>query len=71
MYALSYLHMMALRLRKNNAGAVATEYAFLVAFIAIVGAGGMVILGENLYTFFEDIGDTLLEAGKDIPVPGS
>ncbi len=52
MYALAYLQSLALRLRKNESGAVATEYAFLIAFIAIVAALGMVLLGENLRDFF-------------------
>ena len=40
MYALTYLQSLALRLRKDKSGAVATEYAFLIAFIAIVAAIG-------------------------------
>ena len=38
MYALAYLQTLALRLRKDESDAVATEYAFLIAFIAIVAA---------------------------------
>ncbi len=67
MYALTYLHQMALRLTKDKSGAVATEYAFLIAFIAIVAALGMVLLGENLSTFFNDIGVALENAGDAIP----
>ena len=43
MYALTKFQLLALRLRKDKAGAVATEYAFLIAFISIVAAIGMVI----------------------------
>ncbi len=67
MYALTYLQSLALRLRKDKSGAVATEYAFLIAFIAIVAAIGMVLLGENLSAFFNDIGVALDNAGGAIP----
>lgn len=59
MYALTYLQILALRLRRDDSGAVATEYAFLVAFIAIVAATGMTLLGTNLSAFFNDIGDAI------------
>ncbi len=59
MFTLIKLQSMALRLRKDKAGAVATEYAFLIAFIAIVAAIGMVLLGDNLSAFFNDIGIAL------------
>ena len=68
MYVLTYLQSLALRLRKDKSGAVATEYAFLIAFIAIVAALGMVLLGENLSAFFNDIGMALDNAGAAIPV---
>jgi len=67
MYALTYLHSLALRLRKDKSGAVATEYAFLIAFIAIVAALGMTLLGQNLSSFFNDIGLALDNAGGAIP----
>jgi Flp pilus assembly pilin Flp len=67
MYALTYLQVLALRLRKDKAGAVATEYAFLIAFIAIVAAAGMGLLGQNLSSFFDDIGQALNNAGDAIP----
>jgi len=67
MYALTYLQTLALRLRKDKSGAVATEYAFLIAFIAIVAAIGMTLLGTNLSAFFNDIGTALDNAGAAIP----
>ena len=67
MFAINYLHMLALRLRKDDSGAVATEYAFLVAFIAIVAAIGMVILGTELRDFFTAIGTALGNAGTNLP----
>ena len=70
MYALIKLQSLALRLRKDQSGAVATEYAFLIAFIAIVAAIGMVLLGDNLSAFFNDIGMALDNAGGQIPSIG-
>ena len=67
MYALTYLQTIAFRLRKDKSGAVATEYAFLIAFIAIVAATGMTLLGTNLSAFFNDIGAALQNAGAAIP----
>ncbi len=67
MRAFTYLQIMVLRLRKDKSGAVATEYAFLIAFIAIVAATGMTLLGENLSAFFNDIGLALANAGDAIP----
>ncbi len=67
MYALTYLQILALRLRQDKSGAVATEYAFLIAFIAIVAALGMVLLGENLSAFFNDIGVALSNMAGEMP----
>jgi Flp pilus assembly pilin Flp len=71
MHTLIKLQSLALRLRKDKSGAVATEYAFLIAFIAIVAAIGMVLLGDNLSAFFNDIGVALDGAGSNIPDPFS
>ncbi len=69
MYALTYLQLLALRLRKDKSGAVATEYAFLIAFIAIVAAIGMSLLGQNLSAFFNAIGVALENVATNIPDP--
>ena len=71
MNTIFYLHSLALRLRQDKSGAVATEYAFLIAFIAIVAALGMTLLGTNLSSFFNDIGGALQNAGSNIPDPFS
>ena len=72
MYAIHYLQALAHRLCSDKSGAVATEYAFLVAFIAIVAALGMVLLGQNLSTFFTNIGEALGNAGTALPsIPGT
>ena len=67
MHAITYVQIMLSRLAKSNSGAVATEYAFLIAFIAIVAALGMTLLGENLSSFFNDIGEALDNMGDAIP----
>ncbi len=67
MRAFFYIQTLALRLRKDETGAVATEYAFLIAFIAIVAATGMTLLGENLSAFFNDIGTSLSNLACPMP----
>ena len=69
MRAFTYLQLMALRLRKDKSGAVATEYAFLIAFIAIVAAIGMALLGQNLSAFFNAIGVALQNVVTNLPDP--
>jgi len=69
MRAFTYLQLMALRLRKDKFGAVATEYAFLIAFIAIVAAIGMTLLGQNLSAFFNAIGTALQDMAANLPQP--
>lgn len=55
------------RLWKCKLGAVATEYAFVIAFIAIVSAAGMTILGNNLSSFYNDIGAALTNLACAMP----
>ncbi len=69
MNALIYLKSMCLRFTKSSSGAVATEYAFLIAFIAIVAAIGMTLLGQNLSAFFNAIGVALENVATNIPDP--
>ncbi len=69
MRTFTYLQLMALRLRKDKSGAVATEYAFLIAFIAIVAAIGMALLGQNLSAFFNAIGTALQDMAANLPQP--
>ena len=59
MYALVYLYELLFRIRRDALGAVAAEYAFLLAFIAIVAAIGMVILGGGLLDYFSALGLTI------------
>ena len=62
---LFYLMSVILRLRKDDSGAVASEYAFLVAFIAIVGALGMVALGPSIADYFGAIADWVPDTEAD------
>lgn len=55
------------RLWKCKLGAVATEYAFIIAFIAIVSAAGMTVLGNNLSSFYNDIGAALTNLACSMP----
>lgn len=71
MHIMIHIHTFLYDLTRDKSGAVATEYAFLIAFIAIVGAGGMVVLGNNLFDFFEAIGLSLSEYKTELPTPGS
>lgn len=41
---------------KGEKGATATEYALLVGLIALVIIGGVTLFGNNLQTFFSNLG---------------
>ena len=69
MQKFSKLKSVILRLAKSESAAVATEYAFLIAFIAIVAAIGMTLLGSNLSAFFTDIGTALTNISGNLPNP--
>jgi pilus assembly protein Flp/PilA len=43
----------------KDRGATATEYALLVAFIALVIVGGVTLFGTNLNNFFNKIAGTV------------
>lgn len=60
----TYLSLIAWRYATGNSGGVAVEYAFLAAFIAIVAATGMVLVGPELQEFFTDTGGAVLDAGS-------
>ena len=52
-YVLNFIAAMQVRLDDaKDRGATATEYAMLVAFIAIVVVGGVTIFGSALSTWF-------------------
>ena len=59
------------KLWKEELAATATEYAFLIAFIAIVASAGMTIMGGNLSSFFNNVGSALAEAPCGLPPTAS
>ena len=58
------LSMLIHRVATDKFGAVAVEYALIAAFIAIVAAVGMVLVGPEMETFFIDTGGAVLDAGS-------
>lgn len=64
MHALFYLHQVIFRYRRERRGAIAAEYAFLLAFIAIVAAAGMLVFGDGLVTYFSAMGLTIGGSAK-------
>ena len=52
------------RLATDKFGAVAVEYALLAAFVSIVAAVGMVLVGPEMSAFFNDTGGAVLDAGS-------
>jgi pilus assembly protein Flp/PilA len=47
------------RVADRDRGATATEYALLVAFIALVIVAGVTLFGNQLNTFFSDLGSNV------------
>ena len=50
------MHTRALDARDTERGATATEYALLVAFIALVIVAGVTLFGSQLNDFFSGLG---------------
>ncbi len=74
MRSLVYIQSTFLRLKKDNSGATASEYAFLVTFIAIIAASGMVFLGPSIADYFAAISNGAIPPASDIsgsPLGGS
>lgn len=59
------------RLRHKTAGAVSTEYAFLMAFIAIVAAAGMATLGAGLNQYFSSVATVIGTAASQTGDPAN
>jgi pilus assembly protein Flp/PilA len=55
------------RLRKDESGATATEYAMLIVSVALAIAVGAQALGDDLTNLFKSVGTTL--TGITIPTP--
>ncbi len=67
MHPLSYCRFLVVHFVKDKFGAVATEYAFVIAFIAIVAAAGMSVFGGSLNDFFTGVGSALSEMVCKMP----
>jgi pilus assembly protein Flp/PilA len=61
------MHSLISRLRRNESGATATEYAMLIVFVALAIAVGAQALGNDLTNLFKSVGTTL--SGITIPSP--
>lgn len=59
------------RILKNNVAAVAVEYAFVIAFISIVSATGMSVLGTSLSSFFNTLGGGVANIACEMPQTAS
>jgi pilus assembly protein Flp/PilA len=59
------------RVLQQEEGATALEYALLVVLIALVLAGGAVVLGNSLNKLFGDVGTTVgtVSGSPTIPTP--
>lgn len=55
------------RFRNDDGGATATEYAMLIAFVALAIAVGAQALGNDLTNLFTKVGTTL--SGITVPTP--
>jgi len=64
MQVLTWLSLNLRRVSAGDRGAVAVEYAFLAAFIAVAAAIGMLAMGPEMLEFFADTGTAVLNAGS-------
>lgn len=53
----------------SSTGAVSTEYAFILAFGALVAATGFVVLGDGVATHFEGVSQKVNSASVEMPNP--
>lgn len=56
-------------LTKDESGAVSAEYAFLVAFVAIVATLGMVLIGPSIADYFDAVTRTVPDTSVNPPCP--
>lgn len=69
MSAFAYVQALFLRLMVVNSGAAAAEYTFLIAFISILAAIGMVLLGDDIRVYFDNLATALDNAAAPTPDP--
>lgn len=58
-YLRAWVGTTAMALGADEEGATATEYVFLIVFIAIAAAIGMAFLGTSLQSVFTDTGSSV------------
>lgn len=51
------------KLFKDESGATAIEYGLIAALISVVAIGAMTLIGENLTSTFDEVGDSLAPKG--------
>ncbi|MBV8077081.1 MAG: Flp family type IVb pilin [Planctomycetaceae bacterium] len=56
-----------LRFVREEEGATLVEYALALALISLVAGLGAVILGQNISTFFSNVGTAI--QGVNVPTP--
>ena len=66
MHVLFCLCELLFRIKSDEDGAVATEYSFLIVFLAIAAAIGMVTLGTSISDYFDTFGNALSSAGDAV-----
>ncbi len=64
MNGVSGLSRVLFAFQRDRRGAIAAEYAFLIAFISIVAAVGMVVVGVELGNYFTTLGNALAGAAS-------
>jgi Flp pilus assembly pilin Flp len=64
MHVTAYVSFIIRRYAGDKVGAVAVEYAFLAAFVAIVAAVGIALVIPSLQGFFVDTGAAVEGAGS-------
>ena len=69
LHVMDHVRALCNRLAVSQSGAVAAEYAFLIVFISIGAAIGMVLLGDDLQIYFENLGAALDNASTPTPDP--
>lgn len=69
MHRISQIKTAILRFAKSKSGAVASEYALLIVFIAIVATLGMVLLGPNIAYYFDAVTRLVPDTSANPPCP--
>ena len=64
MYAFLYLIPIIFSLKRDKLGGIAAEYSFLLVFISIVAATGMLFLGDGIAAYFSAMGLAIGGAAK-------